>query len=160
LYLPTLVVASGLLQGEIVAVADGDTLTLLDAQGQRQRVRLAVIDAPERDQAYGKASGMALSQLCLGIEAHVRVDTLDRFGRTVGTGFCACIEAHAEHVMRGLAWVYARYAPANSPLFALQDEARTARRGLWADGDAIAPWDWRRGLRAVEHDQREPTTYN
>lgn len=145
--LPAPVLASGVLRGKVVAVADGDTLTLLDHQGQRKRVRLAAIDAPERDQAFGVASGKALSQLCLGVEAHVSVQSLDRFGRKVGTVYCGGLEANAELVSQGLAWVYARYAPTDSALFALQEEARMGGRGLWADGDSIAPWEWRRGQR-------------
>lgn len=153
---PTRLSASEVLQGTVVAVADGDTLTLLDLQGVRQRVRLAAIDAPERDQPFGRASGLALSELCLDIEASVSVEALDRFGRTVGTVFCAGINANAELVKRGLAWVYVRYAPLNSVLFVLQDEAQAAGRGLWAERDAIAPWEWRRGQRAPLQQQAEP----
>ena len=28
-----------------------------------------------------------------------------------------------------------------------ESKAREARMGLWADSNAVAPWDWRRGVR-------------
>ena len=42
-----------------------------------------------------------------------------------------------------MAWVFGRYAPADSPLYAMEHEARAARRGLWVTVQPIAPWEWR-----------------
>jgi endonuclease YncB( thermonuclease family) len=36
------------LEGRVVSVADGDTITLLDSNRQQHRIRLAGIDAPEK----------------------------------------------------------------------------------------------------------------
>lgn len=44
------------LDGRVVAVADGDTLTVLDANNHTTKVRLHAIDAPEKAQAFGQAS--------------------------------------------------------------------------------------------------------
>ncbi|CAG0912171.1 unnamed protein product, partial [Cyprideis torosa] len=41
------------------------------------------------------------------------------------------------------AWHYRKYSK-DPNLQALEDEARKAKRGLWADPDPVAPWDWRR----------------
>jgi endonuclease YncB( thermonuclease family) len=30
-----------------------------------------------------------------------------------------------------------------------QEVAREAKRGLWAEGDGVAPWDWRQGVRKL-----------
>jgi len=57
----------------------------------------------------------------------------DRFGRTLARIKCAGVDANTEQVRRGWAWVFTRYAPQDSPLFAIQEDARRARRGLWAD---------------------------
>jgi endonuclease YncB( thermonuclease family) len=46
-------------------------------------------------------------------------------------------------VRLGMAWVFDRYVT-DRGLYAMQDEARTARRGLWADAQQTPPWDWRR----------------
>ena len=42
-----------------------------------------------------------------------------------------------------MAWVFERYAPKDSPLYAVQAEARVARRGLWQDASVVPPWEWR-----------------
>ena len=44
------------LQGKVVKIADGDTITIRDGQNQKHRIRLGGIDAPEKDQPYGKES--------------------------------------------------------------------------------------------------------
>jgi endonuclease YncB( thermonuclease family) len=43
--------------GKVVRVADGDTLTILDAGKRQHRIRLVDIDAPERGQPFGKPPG-------------------------------------------------------------------------------------------------------
>ena len=57
---------------------------------------------------------------------------------------CEGVDANAEQVRRGMAWVYDRYVT-DRALYAVQTEARDAGRGLWADPDAVPPWQWRRG---------------
>lgn len=54
--------------GRVVGITDGDTITVLDAQNQQHKIRLAGIDAPERAQAFGQASRMNLSKLVFGRE--------------------------------------------------------------------------------------------
>ena len=71
----------------------------------------------------------------------------DRFDRIVGQVRCNGVDANAAMVSSGLAWVYARFAPANSPLFALEHSARQQRLGLWVDPSPQAPWDWRAQAR-------------
>jgi endonuclease YncB( thermonuclease family) len=61
---------------------------------------------------------------------------------------CGGIDANAEQVRRGFAWVFVKYAPAGSPLYGLEDAARSRRAGLWADARPVAPWDWRAAAHA------------
>ena len=42
-----------------------------------------------------------------------------------------------------MAWVSDRDAR-DKTLYRLQDEARSAGRGLWVDRNPMAPWDWRK----------------
>ena len=42
--------------GRVVAVTDGDTIKVLDADNTQHKIRLTGIDAPERKQPYGKAA--------------------------------------------------------------------------------------------------------
>lgn len=132
----------------MVAVHDGDTLTVLSAQRQ-VRVRLIEIDAPELGQPFGARSKQSLSELCFGKMAELGVRNLDRYGRTLAHVVCAGKDANAEQVRRGYAWTYTRYAALDSPLHGLEREARAARRGLWGDPAPLAPWEWRRNGRRL-----------
>jgi micrococcal nuclease len=129
----------------VIGISDGDTLTVLHEQ-QQIKVRLAEIDAPEKAQAFGARAKQSLSDLCFGKQAEVVPQSSDRYGRTVARVRCDGIDANAEQVRRGMAWVFDRYVTDRS-LYALQDEARTARRGLWSDPAPVPPWEWRREWR-------------
>jgi len=130
--------------GVVTAVHDGDTLTL-ESSGLRLQIRLAEIDAPELAQGkYGQASRESLAGLCLNRPAAVEQKGRDRNERLIGRVRCAGVDANAEQVRRGMAWVYVRYTKQSSPLHALQEEALEAQRGLWADPQAVPPWEWRR----------------
>jgi len=67
----------------VTGVHDGDTVRVTDAHGAKRRIRLAYIDAPETDQAYGLASRDRLRGLILGKTVQVRVTDTDQYGREV-----------------------------------------------------------------------------
>lgn len=136
------------IEGRVVGVSDGDTLTVLDAQKKQHKIRLGEIDAPESGQAFGDRSKEALALLCLRTDAHVRVTDTDRYGRTVGRVTCNKRDANAAQVRAGLAWVYDQHV-IDRGLYRLQDEAKTEKRGLWADKNPMAPWDWRQRQRTA-----------
>jgi endonuclease YncB( thermonuclease family) len=137
---------AGVLQGRVVAVSDGDTLTVL-VDRRQGKVRLVDIDAPESRQPFGTRAKQSLSDLCLKKEARLETSGKDRYGRTIARVICAGTDANAEQVRHGMAWVFDRYASPNSPLYAVQNEARAARRGLWGDPNPVPPWEWRRQQR-------------
>jgi len=136
------------LRGRVVAIADGDTLTLLTPEKQQVKVRLAEIDTPERRQPYGTRARQALSDLAFRKEARVVVQDTDRYGRTVGRVWVGRTDVNAEMVRRGVAWAYRRYSR-DPALLVLEQEAREGRRGLWAlpEAERVPPWDWRRQKR-------------
>jgi endonuclease YncB( thermonuclease family) len=138
--------AVGELVGRVVAIADGDTLTVLVSREQI-KVRLSDIDAPEHKQPFGTRSRQSLAELCHGKAATVSDRGKDRYGRTLGAVICAGVDANAEQVRRGMAWVYEQYAPKGSPLYAMQREAKAAQRGLWRDARPVPPWEWRRSRK-------------
>lgn len=136
--------------GKVVAVADGDTLTVL-VDSQQVTVHLAEIDAPELKQPFGQRSRQSLTDLCFGKDAVVREAGRDRNGRTVGRVDCSGTNANAEQVRRGMAWVYRRSTESTPPLYFLEDEAQRSHEGLWAARSPVAPWIWRRDQRGRRH---------
>ncbi|MSQ60759.1 MAG: nuclease [Betaproteobacteria bacterium] len=133
---------AGEITGVILEVQDGDSLRLGASDGNLE-IRLLDIDAPELQQAKGKDSRTSLRELCLLKRATVETRGDDRYGRTLATVRCAGVDAGAEQVRRGMAWVFVRYAPKDSPLYQLEREAKLEKRGLWADDGAVPPWEWR-----------------
>lgn len=77
----------------------------------------------------------------------------DRNGRTLGRVWCAGIDANAEQVRRGMAWVFDRYVK-DRALYPLQDAARAQRLGLWSDAKPIPPWEWRQARGTLEYRTR------
>lgn len=132
--------------GQVVSIADGDTLTVLVDGNRQVKVRLAEIDAPEKKQPFGTRSRQALGDLCFRKPAEIKTQTIDRYGRAVARVKCAGRDANAEQVRAGMAWVYDQFVTDRS-LYAVQAEAKAARRGLWADAAPVAPWEWRKSKR-------------
>jgi endonuclease YncB( thermonuclease family) len=159
--------------GRVVAVADGDTVTVLDAARQQHRIRLSGIDAPERGQAGGHRSKESLSDLIY--DQPVRVDwrKRDRYGRVLGIIYVAppdaicrgdaqcpaTLDAGLEQLNRGRAWWYRQFAADQTPdqrsrYEHAEAQARARRIGLWRDGSAQPPWEFRRqNVRRPEHPQ-------
>ena len=136
--------------GRVVGVADGDTLTVLDALKHQHKIRLSGIDAPEGGQAFGQRSKQALSDCAFGKQVTVDGDKLDRYGRTIGKVMVGNIDCNLRQAELGMAWHFKKYASERPPTenkryAAAEDAARAAKRGLWADTRAMPPWEWRDG---------------
>ena len=139
--------AAETIEGKVVFVADGDTITVLKDK-QQIKVRLHGVDAPEKAQDFGTASRTFTSELCFGKVVTVEVKDTDRYGRKVGivTVPDGRVLNH-ELVKAGLAHWYAAYARDDTTLKGLQDEAKSAKRGVWSRTDTVAPWDFRKEKR-------------
>ena len=132
------------LRGRVVRVADGDTLSVLDAANAQHKIRLYGIDTPERDQPHGKIAWSALSELVAGRSVGIVEVETDSYGRTVGTVYLGDQNVNLAMVEQGHAWWYRRHAQHERPLEAAEKQARKEGRGLWADSNPIPPWEWRR----------------
>lgn len=145
------------LRGKVIAIADGDTITLLDADKRQQKIRLADIDAPERRQPWGQRAKDALSRLVMARDVRADCREADRYGRHVCTIFAGTTDVNAALITQGHAWVYERYNR-RSDLPRLQAQARAARRGLWQlpEAERIDPADWRKQQRkGKKHDSKQ-----
>jgi endonuclease YncB( thermonuclease family) len=130
---------------KVVGVTDGDTLTVYDGVRPQIKIRLSAIDAPESGQAFGDQSKNVLSSLCFGKQATIIPKVTDRYGRTVADVSCSGQDVGAYMVHSGMAWVYDKYAKGYGSLYPLQNEAKQAKRGLWADSNPTPPSEWRHG---------------
>jgi endonuclease YncB( thermonuclease family) len=136
-------------EGLVISVQDGDTLTVLDQAKAQHRVRIAGIDAPEKAQPFGEASKASLAQLAFGKRVAARCHKHDRYGREVCSVYVAERDVGLEQVRNGLAWWYREYAREQTPHDRLtyegaEREAREARRGLWRDANPQPPAEWRK----------------
>ncbi len=127
--------------GPVTGVSDGDTF-YMTIEGQAVRVRLAQIDAPEKAQPFGRRAEQSLRDLIGKRQVTVTWTQADQYGRPVVQAEADGVNVNAEQVRRGFAWAWPRYTT-DPRLFDLQAEARTARRGLWADPNPVEPWVWR-----------------
>jgi len=135
--------------GRVVGVADGDTITVLDADKVQHKIRLAGIDAPEKKQAFGNRSKESLSALTFDKTVAVETSKRDRYGRQIGKVLVNGRDVNLVQVERGIAWFYRQYQREQSPndrrLYeAAEDAARAGKRGLWRDADPVPPWEFRR----------------
>lgn len=142
-----------LLQGRIVRVADGDTVTLLDERQTLHKIRLASIDAPETAMPYGKHATLYLMTLVAGKNVEAMIHKQDRYGRKVATLMLGAQDVNLAMIQTGLAWHYKRYRKeqpaAQAQAYArAEEQARTKNLALWQDSNAIPPWDWRKNRRA------------
>ncbi len=123
-------------------INDGDTVTCLDTEGRRVRVRLVGIDAPELDQPTGRESRAALVAKLAGGLVQVEGDARDQHGRLLGTLRLDDRDLNREMVAEGWAWAFTGFAE-DSDLIAAESAARRARRGVWADPQPLPPRQWR-----------------
>jgi endonuclease YncB( thermonuclease family) len=152
-------------EGRVVAVADGDTLTVLDSNNLQHKIRVAGIDAPEKGQPFGDRSKQSLSGAVMGKDVRIEWNKQDRYGRyvakvwvtpmshpctTTGEPCPKTLDVGRAQLTVGLAWHFKKYENEQSEEDRLayafdEQEARVRKAGLWADADPVPPWVWREG---------------
>lgn len=140
------------LTGYVVGIADGDTITVLDANRQQHKIRLAGIDAPERKQPFGERSKQNLATKVFSRTVSVEWNKQDRYGRTVGKVMVNGVDVNLEQVKSGMAWWYEKYRKEQSAedQHAYADAERYARGqkvGLWGEPTPVEPWVWRKKVK-------------
>jgi endonuclease YncB( thermonuclease family) len=135
------------LQGQIVRVSDGDTVTLQSETGSL-KIRLAGIDAPESKMPHGREAKAHLAAMVLGKEVQAIVHKKDRYGRTIATLMLNTKDVNMAMLQAGMAWHYKQYereqtASAAAAYAQSETKARTQGVGLWQLDMPTPPWEWR-----------------
>jgi len=135
--------------GNVVGVADGDTITVLGVDKVQHKIRLTGIDAPEKKQPFGNRSKQSLSDMVFKKTVTVETVKRDRYGRELGKVLADGKDVNLEQVRAGIAWHYKAYertqtATDRQAYAGAENEAKAAKRGLWAGADPTPPWKWRR----------------
>ena len=142
-------VSAAELTGSVVSVLDGDTIEVLHNK-HPERIRLSGIDCPEKGQAFGKRAKQAASELVFGKKVTLQTHGHDKYKRTLADVLLPNgTNVNHELVKEGWCWWYRKYAPGDTVLEGLENEAREARKGLWVDPAPIPPWEWRKGSRST-----------
>jgi endonuclease YncB( thermonuclease family) len=142
------------LLGRVVGIADGDTVTILDADSVQHRIRLMGIDAPEKAQPFGQRSKQNLFDLVGGRDVVAQCGKFDRYGRRICKVLVDGTDANLAQVVAGMAWHYKAYVREQrsndrTAYAGAELEAQRTRRGLWSDPLPVSPWDWRREKTAA-----------
>jgi endonuclease YncB( thermonuclease family) len=132
------------LTGQVVAVHDGDTLTV-QSGSSLYKVRLSDVDAPEMGQVFGKQARDFTKQMALGRQVQVNVALIDMHDRRVGE---VIVEGgrvlNEELVHAGYAWHYRVHPQRNERLQRLEEYAFSKKLGLWVEKEPLPPWEYRR----------------
>ncbi|OQW31563.1 MAG: hypothetical protein A4E19_08095 [Nitrospira sp. SG-bin1] len=126
----------------VLTVHEGDRLTI-HHQSRRDMVSLRDVDCPELKQPYGKQAKHATAAYIGNREVVVRDLRKDRQGR-ISADILLLDGRQIAHelVKEGLAWVQPG-ASGNQTLKDMEELARAAGTGLWADPNPVPPWKWK-----------------
>ena len=134
--------------GKCTRVSDGDTIHVVTDGNVKFKVRLDRIDAPEKDQPYGKESTAYLTSLIRGKTVRVEWVKKDQYGRVLGIVYLDKTDVNLQMVSSGNAWHYS-YLDKTPAYIAAEAAAKEQRLGLWAAENPIDPYKWRKAKRKM-----------
>jgi endonuclease YncB( thermonuclease family) len=137
------------MEGLVVGVADGDTITVLDQQKNTYKIRLQGIDAPEKKQAFGEKSKQSLHDLVHSKQVRIEYDKEDKYGRIVGKVTVEDVDVCLQQLVLGMAWHYKKYQNEQSvsdrALYSETElKSQSLKLGLWSDDTPMPPWEFRK----------------
>ena len=131
------------LEGVITRVSDGDTVWITPKKGDKQKIRLDRIDAPESRQEYGKEAAQYLRSLVKGKKVKVKWKKRDRYKRILGILLDGVEDINLKMVATGNAWHYKEYD--KTPSYGKAErKAKKKKLGLWSRPNPIYPAKWRK----------------
>jgi len=151
---PQSVKALNKFSAKVISITDGDTVDVIGPDNFTYAVRLAGIDAPEHDQAFGAQSTQHLARLISGKSVNLNCENERSYGRLI----CKILlpsgeDADLDQVKDGMAWHYKQYQDEQSPedraLYASAEcAAMKVKIGLWSDPNPVQPQDFRHGTNS------------
>jgi endonuclease YncB( thermonuclease family) len=137
------------IEGLVVGVSDGDTITVLDQQKNSYKIRLQGIDAPEKKQAFGEKSKQSLHDLVHSKQVRIEYDKEDKYGRIVGKVTVDDVDVCLQQLVLGMAWHYKKYQNEQSvsdrALYSETEmKSKSLKLGLWTDDTPMPPWEFRK----------------
>ena len=131
------------LHGQVIDVLDGDTVKLR-SDWHVYKIRLAGIDAPEKQQSYGVQSKTYLEHLIADKDVAVKVSSCDQYGRYIAKIYLNGKDINGEMIRSGYAWHYYHFD--SNPVYAVfMLDAQRSNRGLWQEAHPTPPWIFRKG---------------
>ncbi len=130
---------------QVEKVIDGDTVYGLLGD-KTYKIRLAEIDAPERDQPFGRQSKVFLRNLLVDGEFDAHISSEDQYGRYIARLYSNGIDINRKMVSEGMAWVYDYYV-IDKTLYLNQEDAQKLKKGIWSKRYPAPPWEWRKARR-------------
>ena len=132
----------GQLKGKVIAIANGDTFTILTDDRQHLQIGLFGVDSPEMSQDYSHEAKDYLGDLIFFDTVQVMIKGKDDSGRTLGVVTMFNINVNERMLQKGLAWHDIKAD--NNPLWtAYEKKAKQFKKGLWSKPNPIPPWQWR-----------------
>ena len=141
---------------KVVSVLDGDTFSATDGN-VTCRVRIAAMDAPERQQAYGKMAKYRLEALLKS--QHVTITPVgkghDKYGRVLGHVFLNGEDISLQMIQEGLATYYRpschdypedkkKYDYNPQKYVEAEQMARSKGKNIWSAPRSVLPCKFRR----------------
>jgi len=130
-------------KAKVVKVRDGDTVEVLYRK-TIVVIRLEHVDCPERKQPYYKRAKKFATEFCVGKRVKiVSKGKYDRYKRLIAEVVYKKKKLNQELVKYGYALHYKKYS--KSQVYAnLENEAHTAKIGMWSQEKLIEPWLYRK----------------
>ena len=143
----------------VVRIIDGDTIDVLDSNGNKLRIRLLGIDTPEQKQRFGNKATLYLKKIINKMPVTIisspdknKPYTLDYYKRILGKIILNGNDINLEMIKKGMAWHFKKYKK-NQPIVdrhsynRAENEAREKKIGLWSENNPLQPWKWRQQNR-------------
>ena len=148
--LPLTTLHAEIINGQVVSISDGDTLTLAEASRQNQTIRLLAIDAPELTQDFGSRAKTTLSSIVFNQQITADCRTMDQRLHKLCVVYIGGKDIGLEQIRTGMAWWNKEHNAQQSAKERADYEqaefmAKIHRSGLWNSKNPMPPWDWRHG---------------